>query len=1398
MKRLILLFTLLISSVVVPIQAEVKSETAPQGNQQSVTQEQLQAADTQLNQVYQQLRGSLNDTQKQQLKLAQRDWLKKRDAFVAANPGNPQGALYQATMLRVGELEKLIRPENTTKGVITSIGNTAEQAVQNGASQDTPQGELEAGDTHLNQVYQQLIGVLKPEQIQQLKNDQLQWIHKRDAYSSENSGNRKGAHLQATLERTKELNRALWIVTNPLEVEKLGKERMEVKNEVDILIKENKHNQRLISLIERHKEISDKVLGEYSDDSFADLCNLVTVYEDFGNYTQALLCQEEVLNISRKKFGDFNEYTANNSINLGNLYSVLGDTKKALLYYQNAYEIIAKIFGSETSKAATVLNLIASCYKDAGDFKKAIEIDEKALSIIQSKSKDNKKDNYHPGYIFTPSDPEENKKNLHVCMHNLSIDYYRNGELAKALNLEKEALGIAENLYAQKPAMFEADLGTLSLIYHKMGNLEESIKLANKELEILKNNNDPEDHPNIINNKNDLALLYYENGNTNNSLKYIRESILGKKTRMDQVLSLDERTRLSWEKDNLNFWIASVLPSNEIASVVFNWKGVVLDSIAQDRATLLRSLNNPECKSLVDEINHLKSKISKTVFESGKEQETDSLQNELSQLQRKLNLKLYGKDLNRTSSNLTTDKIKTALEGNKILIDWVQFKDPKLKGDDAECYGAILTLPDGSSSFVRIDGGVLLDKAIDSLREAISSGNEKLFEEQNKILSDKLWNPVAAQIPSDTKTLYICPDGKLNFLSFAALVDKSGQFLCEKYPVSYLGSARDLARVPSSSSLKSMVIFANPTFESSENINTQGSNPTNQITGSELFGTVKLPSLPGTLDEAKILSSIASDSGWGSKLYQASDATKINVRNATNAEIIHLATHGFYLNSIESDANQGSRGMTIVGSIDSETKQKPTKGVDPMHASGVALTGAQTTLNLWSQGKAPDPATDGILTAEEVGALNLNGAWLVTLSACETGVGEAQSGEGVFGLRRAFMMAGAQNLLMTLWPVSDEVTPKIMADFYKVALATHNAAGSLAKVQRDWLVKLRKEKGLLAAVRDAGPFAMVVMANPNQKSATDLPSVATPTTENRSSPDVHGAPFPGSTPIQPLTESSAPEPQNTPIQSILDTTPHPLSTPIQPIITKPTAYPAASGATVSESSSVAQPNLGPQFVNSLGQKFVPIPGTPAYFCIWDTRVSDYGRFVQETGRAWKPAGFPQKPDHPAVRINYNDATAFCEWLTQKEHASGKLPQDCEYRLPKDLEWSAAAGIGPEAPGLPRDRDGAIPNCYAWGTNWPPPAGAGNFDPKLKTDKFPYTSPVGSFAPNKYGLYDISGNVFQWIKEDFDETGLGFLRGGSWPDEEEENLNLSGRCKESKENGYKCYGFRCVIAPIAQK
>jgi CHAT domain-containing protein len=119
-----------------------------------------------------------------------------------------------------------------------------------------------------------------------------------------------------------------------------------------------------------------------------------------------------------------------------------------------------------------------------------------------------------------------------------------------------------------------------------------------------------------------------------------------------------------------------------------------------------------------------------------------------------------------------------------------------------------------------------------------------------------------------------------------------------------------------------------------------------------------------------------------------------------------------------------------------------------------------------------------ILTAEDVSTLDLQGTWLVTLSACDTGSGEARAGEGVMGLRRGFIQAGAQNLLMTLWPISDEVTVQIMTDFYDAAHKTGNAPEALAEVQRNWLLKLRTDKGLAQAVNLAGPFIMSSQGKP--------------------------------------------------------------------------------------------------------------------------------------------------------------------------------------------------------------------------------------------------------------------------------------------------------------------------------
>jgi CHAT domain-containing protein len=229
---------------------------------------------------------------------------------------------------------------------------------------------------------------------------------------------------------------------------------------------------------------------------------------------------------------------------------------------------------------------------------------------------------------------------------------------------------------------------------------------------------------------------------------------------------------------------------------------------------------------------------------------------------------------------------------------------------------------------------------------------------------------------------------------------------------------------------------------------------------------LSLAQLPGTENEARALEK----RGKNVKTFLGPAATEESLREMKSPRILHLATHGFFLPEAAPSAAPAS-GLT-------PSEAPKLRMNNPMHRSGLAFAGAQTTLDAWSRGEIPAARNDGILTAEEVGALKLDRTWLVVLSACDTGSGEARAGEGVMGLRRGFVQAGAQNLLMTLWPISDQTTVDIMLDFYDAALKTSNAPQALADTQRDWLMKLRKEKGLLAAVRLAGPFIMSSQGKP--------------------------------------------------------------------------------------------------------------------------------------------------------------------------------------------------------------------------------------------------------------------------------------------------------------------------------
>jgi hypothetical protein len=200
--------------------------------------------------------------------------------------------------------------------------------------------------------------------------------------------------------------------------------------------------------------------------------------------------------------------------------------------------------------------------------------------------------------------------------------------------------------------------------------------------------------------------------------------------------------------------------------------------------------------------------------------------------------------------------------------------------------------------------------------------------------------------------------------------------------------------------------------------------------------------------------------------------------------------------------------------------------------------------------------------------------------------------------------------------------------------------------------------------------------------------------------------------------------------------------------------------------------------NSLGMKFVPVPGTQVLFCIWDTQVEDYSAFVDATGNdttggmwslgqdgwkqlgaTWKDPGFSQGPTHPVVGVSWYDATAFCAWLTTRDRRSGVLPAGASYRLPTDQEWSIVVGLDSESGTTPEEKDSKV-RLYPWGTMWPPPPGAGNYcgvEAKIGNepegliviedyyDGYPRTSPVGSFPPNKHGLYDMGATSGSTVK-----------------------------------------------------
>ena len=244
--------------------------------------------------------------------------------------------------------------------------------------------------------------------------------------------------------------------------------------------------------------------------------------------------------------------------------------------------------------------------------------------------------------------------------------------------------------------------------------------------------------------------------------------------------------------------------------------------------------------------------------------------------------------------------------------------------------------------------------------------------------------------------------------------------------------------------------------------------------------------------------------------------------------------------------------------------------------------------------------------------------------------------------------------------------------------------------------------------------------------------------------------------------------------------------------------------------------FGKSWENGIGMRFAPLD-QDLLVSIWETRIRDYQRFGNDSARtAPHAAYFRQGPDHPVVNVSREDAQAFCGWLTERERKDERIALTHHYRLPTDLEWSMMAGLREEEGISPGSRDARKQRTYPWGTVWPPIGKVGNFaDIAADTagsvpsdriipgydDGFAFTAPVGSFPANAYGLFDLSGNVQEWVEDDYSKLGkslLGALRGGCWITGQSENLLTGSRNAVPPDFQDAIYGFRVVLAKVPPK
>lgn len=582
-----------------------------------------------------------------------------------------------------------------------------------------------------------------------------------------------------------------------------------------------------------------------------------------------------------------------------------------------------------------------------------------------------------------------------------------------------------EKQYGKKHPVYGMTQMNIARVYMATGNIAQAEKLLGESLELA---------------ERDLSLVLKTGTESDHAIYFSKNAYV-----LDTAIDFHP-TYAKASKSSVRLGLTTLLRR----------KGRVLDAAAASLATI-RSKLSPEDKKLLDELAATRAKLAKLMV-AGPSGSQDDYQKAIAALEaqiQKLEVQIGKKSAAYRAVTQAIDlpSIQKLIPRDSRLVEIVNYQpsDPKQQFQviyttaklPARRYGAYVVGSTGEPAFVDLGPAAPIDAAVEQLRKSIADPKNKKAIDHARALYDLTMAKVVGTLGA-AKHVLIAPDGTLNLVPFSALVDDKGAFLIKKYTFTYLTSGRDLLRLNVRTQAQGGgVIFADPSFDQGAPApKPAGKTPATPGTGtrgarSADLASLMWPQLPGTAAEATEIEKTMR----GLRVFRGKDATENALKQVHGPKVLHLATHGFFLADEPPPAQTAQRaGAAPAPTMPGMGAAPPAvgDGENPLLRSGLALAGAN---------KLVSGEEDGILTAMEASGLDLWGTKLVVLSACETGAGKVTNGEGVYGLRRALVIAGAESLVMTLWQVDDEATKELMSGYYKQLEAGKGRSSALRDVQ---------------------------------------------------------------------------------------------------------------------------------------------------------------------------------------------------------------------------------------------------------------------------------------------------------------------------------------------------------------